>query len=80
MSARKDKKRMLQLLTSTSVRDSTASNTVNLCMRLTFEGAFAGCKISMTNQMLPRGRNNNNSSSHELPRVNRTRLLRLKCG
>jgi len=38
------------------VRYPTASNTPNLCTQLTLKGAFVGCKISLTNNMVPCGK------------------------
>jgi len=39
-----------------------------------------GCKISMTNQIVLRGKKYNNSSSHKLPPVRWIHLLKFKCG
>jgi len=74
------KKRCSNYSLLVSVQDPTASNTSNSFTGLILEGAFIECKISMTKQMVPRGKNNNNSSSHELSRVNQTCLLKYKCG
>jgi len=48
----------------TGIWDPTASNALNSCTRLTLNRAFIECKISMTNQMVPRGKKN--SSNHDV--------------